>query len=246
MENKRIQLSIILPTFKEQANLAILVPRIETEFVDTTFEIVVVDDHSQDGTHELIHALQEKYRNVIFIERPGLLGIGSALRDGYNAARGEYILSSDADLSFSTHDMRSLYEKIQTGFDLVLGYKIAEESSDPSKRTQTTIHGWVENVIISPMSNWIIGILSGVGLKNYNTNFRVIRSSLWTRLRTIEDRQFFLFEMIVRVKQAGARIAEIPVTFSARKFGQSKVSFFKQAPKYFFKLLRIVFFDHQR
>ena len=241
--NENKQLSIILPAYKEKENLAILIPDIEAEFHDVAFEIIVVDDHSNDGTRELIRELREKYQNISLLERPGLLGIGSALRDGYHMAKGEYILSSDADLSFSPKDMRALYGKIQTGFDLVLGYKIDEQSADPLKRKPRTAQGWCENHLVSPMSNWIIGIVSGVGLKNYNTNFRIIRSSTWKNIRTVEDRQFFLFETIIRAKQKGAKIAEIPVIFSPRKFGESKVSFLRQAPKYFFKLMRAAFFD---
>lgn len=237
-------LSIVLPAYKEKENLAILIPNIEAEFRDTTHEVIIVDDNSQDGTRELVQTLNARYRNLTLIERPGLMGIGSALRDGYNKAQGEYILSSDADLSFAPKGMRSLYEKVQTDFDLVLGFKIADAlGADSSERAARTFQGWCENCLISPLSNLVIGMISGIGLKNYNTNFRVIRSSTWKRIRTVEDRQFFLFETIFRTKQAGARISEIPVVFLARKFGTSKVSFFKQAPKYFFKLLRIVFFD---
>ncbi|MSR85695.1 glycosyltransferase [Candidatus Uhrbacteria bacterium] len=244
--------SIVLPAYKEKENLAVFIPQIEAEFSGEDFEVIVVDDHSMDGTRELVDDLQNKYQNISLLERPGLLGIGSALRDGYNLARGEYILSSDSDLSFSAGDMRRLYAKIQTGFDLVLGFKIApgltiaDDSSDDMKQKAHTLQGWCENHIISPMSNWIIGLMSGVGLKNYNTNFRVIRSSTWKSFRTVEDRQFFLFETIIRAKQAGARIGEIPVVFSPRKFGESKVSFLKQAWGYFFKLIFMVYFDRQK
>ncbi len=231
------ELSIILPTYKEKENLTILIPQIEAEFRDTAHEIIIVDDHSDDGTRELVQHLDEQYHNVVLLERPGLFGIGSALRDGYNKARGEYILSSDADLSFTTDDMRKIFDYIRTGADLVIGIR-----TDASGK-KYSLKGWFENHLISPMSNRIIGLVSGVGLKNYNTNFRIIRSSVWTRIRTVENRQFFLFEMIIRAKQAGAKIGETPVAFAPRQFGESKVSFFKQAPKYFLQLLRIVFFD---
>lgn len=242
-ENNSPALSIILPAYKEKENLAVLIPQIEIEFSEIPHEVIVVDDHSEDGTRELISELQKTFPHVSLLERPGLLGIGSALRDGYNRAQGEYILSSDADLSFSPSDMHALFNEIQTGKDLVLGYKISKDASEGTARAFTTLHGWIENHVVSPFSNWLIGLLSGVGLKNYNTNFRIIRASLWKRLRTVEDRHFFLFEMIVRAKQSGARIGEIPVTFSPRQFGESKVNFFRQAPAYFRKLVQIVFFD---
>jgi dolichol-phosphate mannosyltransferase len=225
-------LSIILPAYKEKENLALLVPQIEEEFKNDHIEIIIVDDNSADGTRELAAELQRTYGNVILIERPGLLGIGSALRDGYNRAQGEYILSSDADLSFSPSDMRVIYTKVKSGFDLVLGYYTSVASSG-----SRGFNGLI-TVSISTVSNTIMRLLAGVGnLKNYNTNFRVIRASTWKSIVTVEDRNFFLFETIYRSKQKGARITEVPVTFSARKFGESKLNFFQQAPTYFVKLI---------
>jgi glycosyltransferase involved in cell wall biosynthesis len=117
-----IKLSIVLPAYREKENLEVFVPQVAKEFEDTPFEIIVVDDSSGDGTRELVREFQSRDPNVIRLERPALLGIGSALRDGFDFARGEFLLSLDADQSFSTADMRSLFEKIQTGYDLVLVY----------------------------------------------------------------------------------------------------------------------------
>ncbi|MHB1086407.1 MAG: glycosyltransferase [Minisyncoccota bacterium] len=233
------KLSIVLPAYKERDNLEVLIPQIEDVFRDVSIEVVIVDDNSGDGTKELAQALQATYGNVVLLERPGLLGIGSALRDGYNKARGEYILSSDADLSFRAEDMRSLFETIQKEWDLALGYKVyvSEEV------LRQTFREWCKTYVFSQISNGIIGVLAGVGLKNYNTNFRAIRASFWKKLRTVEDRHFFLLEMILRAKRRGARITEIPVSFHVRRFGESKVSFFRQAPKYFLKLLWYTFFE---
>jgi len=244
MEKNNPALSVVLPAYKEKENLAILIPLIEVEFQNTSLEIIVVDDNSNDGTKELIKKLAEKYQNIVFIERPGLLGLGGALREGYNKARGEYILSSDSDLSFYPKDMRSLYEKIRSGFDMVLGFYDAYQPTETEKLEKRTVRGRI-TFLISKTCNTIIRTLSGIPLKNYNTNFRIIRNRTWQSFRTTEDRQFFLFETIIRAKQKNAKITEIHVTFHARKFGESKLNFMGQAPGYFFKLLRYVFFSRQ-
>jgi dolichol-phosphate mannosyltransferase len=235
-----IKLSIVLPAYKEKENLEVLIPQIEKEFGDTSLEIIVVDDQSNDGTREWIQERQVQDPRIVFLERPTLAGIGSALRDGFNLARGEFLLSSDADQSFSTKDMRALFEKIQTGYDMVLGYR-TPPPEDAVVDIDESLKGRFENDLISPMSNFVIGVVSGLGFRNYNTNFRILRSQLWKSIQTVENRQFFLFETIYRAKQKGARITEIPVTFVLRRIGESKVSFFRQAPKYVLKLLRIVF-----
>jgi glycosyltransferase involved in cell wall biosynthesis len=143
-------LSIILPAYREKLNLEIFIPQIEAEFQDISHEIIIVDDHSEDGTRQLIESLHTSSPHIQLLERPGLLGIGSALRDGYNKAQGEFILSSDADLSFSTADMRRLLEKIQQGFDIVLGYRVPPPSENPTERHADSLKGWMENSIISP------------------------------------------------------------------------------------------------
>jgi len=243
MKRDQVQLSIVLPTYREKDNLAIFIPQIEAEFQDVPLEIIVVDDNSNDGTRELVHDLNRKYRNISLIERPGLLGIGGALRDGYNKAQGEYILSSDADLSFVTADMRSLFEKIHTGLDMVLGYKIPDTKQfEEEKRKQ----GITQEMMlpIGKLCNWVVRVVSHTqNLREYNTNFRIIRSETWKTFQTFEDRNFFLFETIFRAAQRGANITEMPVSFRARKFGESKLNFLQQAPKYFLKLIQYTFFD---
>lgn len=235
-----IKLSVVLPAYRERENLEVLIPQIAREFSDISFEIIVVDDRSNDGTRELMETLHAQDPRIVLLERASLSGIGSALRDGLNLARGEFLLSSDADQSFSTKDMRALFEKIQTGYDMVLGYR-TPPPVDAAVVVDESLRGRFENDLISPMSNFVIGVVSGLGFKNYNTNFRILRGELWKSIKTIENRQFFLFETIYRAKQKGARITEIPVTFVLRRIGESKVSFFRQAPKYVLKLFRIVF-----
>ncbi|MES3031017.1 MAG: glycosyltransferase [Patescibacteria group bacterium] len=238
-----INLSVVLPAYKEKGNLEILIPEIETEFSDIPHEVIVVDDHSEDGTREMIKGLQTRYKNIVLIERPGLLGIGSALRDGYNMSKGTYILSSDADLSFTIESMRELYGKITENatplYDVVLGYKVPKP--DPSRETKIITQHM--KLPIGTLCNIIVRMMSGIkGVKEYNTNFRIMRRSLWQKLHTKENRNFFLFETILQASKEGAVITGIPVTFLPRKYGFSKLNFISQAPGYFLTLLRVVWF----
>ncbi|HEY4510721.1 MAG TPA: glycosyltransferase [Candidatus Paceibacterota bacterium] len=240
MQKVLLDLSIVLPTYKEKENIAVFIPQIEEGFKDIAFEIIIVDDNSKDGTKELISNFNRQYGNIRLIERAGLLGIGSALRDGYNASKGKFILSSDADLSFDVKDMRSLFGKIQEGYDIVLGYKV-EYRSDSQENQKKSFGAAVKNNV-SELGNWLIRQMSGMGrIRNFNTNFRVIRRATWLSIKTNEDRNFFLFETIFKAQRGGGKITEIPVTFYNRKFGQSKLNFFKEAPKYFGKLMSYVF-----
>lgn len=233
-----LELSIVLPSYKERENLSVLIPEIEKGFNGHSFEIIVVDDNSQDGTAELIANLNKESGNIKIIVRSGLLGIGSALRDGYNSSQGEFILSSDADLSFKFEDMKRLLDKIKEGYDIVLGYKIKYK---PLRQERKSF--WLEiSYLISQVGNWTIKNFTGMeNIHNFNTNFRIMRRSKWLEIKTVENGHFFLFETIFRILKKEAKLAEIPVIFYDRKFGDSKMNFLTAAPKYFFKLIHYIF-----
>lgn len=239
-EQNSKELSIVLPAYRERENLAIFIPEIEKAFNGYSFEIIVVDDNSQDGTKELLDSLNKKFGNIKLILRPGLMGIGSALRDGYNRSQGDFILSSDADLSFDVEDMRRLFKTLKEGYDIVLGYKVEYK---PFKQGYKPFWARI-SYLISQVGNWTIKKFSGMkNIHNFNTNFRILRRSKWLEIKTVEDGHFFLFETIFHILKKRAKLAEIPVIFYNRKFGDSKMNFLTEIPKYFFKLICYTFFD---
>lgn len=243
MPENSLELSVVLPAYKEKENLAVLIPQIEHEFLGVKFEIIVVDDNSNDGTRELLDELNIKYQNLILVERPGLLGVGSAIRDGYNKAQGKFILSSDADLSFTPLDMRRLYEKIRRGYDLVLGFKVKYQPFSKDDPEGQGLKAARLKFLVSTLGNWTVKFLSGVNLKNFNTNFKILRRDKWLEIKTFENKNFFNFETVLKFSRRDFKISEIPVTFYERKFGSSKLRFFVEAPRYFGKLVWYVFFD---
>lgn len=237
-EHNSFKLSIVLPTYNEAKNLEILIPDIESMFKILPFEIIVVDDGSKDGTKELLELLNKKFNNIKLISRPRLMGIGSAIRDGYNAACSEYILSSDADLSFRAEDMKRLYEKINEGYDLVLGHRHGEGGGYEKKTPLVKI-----KYSLSRSGNFVFKTLSGIKINDFSANFRIIRRNSWLRLKTAENTNSLLFEMIIKAKKSGLKIAEIPVVFSQRRFGESKLNMLREAPRFVIKFIKYTFFD---
>lgn len=234
------EVSIVLPTYKEKENLAILLPEINHTFSDVTREIIVVDDDSRDGTNELITELAAAGMPVRVLWRAKKEGIGAALRAGYDAAQGEYILSSDADLSFAVSDMRRLYQKIKEGFDLVVGYRHGGEG----KYERHTLAVRVK-YFISYSGNWVVRTLSRLPVRDFSANFRIMRRVAWQQIGTQEKTNTLLFEMIVKIFRRGFKLAEIPVTFTERRFGQSKLQLWKEAPKFLWRFLRYTFLPAQ-
>ncbi|MCX6780945.1 MAG: glycosyltransferase [Candidatus Magasanikbacteria bacterium] len=235
---EEIELTVVLPTFRECENLAIFIPQIEKEFSDVLLEIIVVDDNSQDGTDKLIETLNLRYQNIRLIVRPSLFGIGSAIRRGYDDARGEYILSSDADLSFSVADMRVLLNTIQQGFGLVTGYR--HNGGNYERKTLAV----KVKYFVSRWGNKIVQKISGLKTRDFSANFRVIRRDAWKKIETQEKTNALLFEMIVKAYRQGIKITEVPVAFSERKFGNSKLNIWKEAPKFLIKFIKYSFLDN--
>lgn len=228
-----LQLSIILPTYNERENITILLPLIEAVFKNVKHEIIVVDDNSPDYTAEHVLELNKKYGNIKLIRRARKHGIGAALREGYNCAQGKIIISSDADLSFSVQDMPKLIDYIEQGYDLAIGcrHNIAGGYYE-MKKTSTFIKG-----IISRCGNVILMILAGMAIHDFSANFRAIRRESWRQLNIKENANVMLFEMIIKAKYEGMNIVEVPVSFSDRVYGKSKLNFFVEIPKFFVKML---------
>jgi dolichol-phosphate mannosyltransferase len=235
---KREMLSIVLPTYNERKNISILIPRIESFFKKKgfRFEIIVVDDSSPDGTFELSRKLNRKYGNIVTVVRKKKEGIGAALREGYDRARGDIIVSSDSDLSFEVADMLRLVEKIEEGYDLVVGSRHMNSSNYEKKKPGTKLK-W----FISFFGNKMVSAMSGVRIHDFSANFRAIRRRVWRSIETKEKTNSILMEMIVKTRYKGYKIAEIPVVFKDRLYGESKLQLGREAPKFFGKLVKIVF-----
>jgi len=232
---KSSSLSIVLPTYNELKNIKILIEQIEKEFKKKIKLEIIVDDSSPDGTANAARALNKKYKNIRVIVRKNKEGIGAALRDGYNAARNDLILSSDSDLSFSVKDMLKLIDKIKQGYDLVIGSRHMEQGYYEKKVLKTRIKGFVSNT-----GNKVVRILTGVPIHDFSANFRVIRRDVWRSIKTKEKTNIILLEMILKTYYKKYKVAEVPVAFKDRIYGESKLNLAKEAPKFFMKMLLFV------
>ena len=230
-----MELTIVIPTYNEKKNIEIFIPKIEKDVLKKRKikgEVIVVDDNSPDGTAQAALKLNKKYKNIKVIIRKKKEGIGAALRCGYNAASGRLILSSDSDLSFSTDDMLRLIDKINSGYDLVVGSRHLTNKDYQKRKLKIFIKGF-----ISKYGNMLVRIFSGVNIHDYSANFRIIRNRVWRDIKTKEKTNSILLEMILKTAYKGYRVTEIPVKFLDRKYGKSKINLFTEVPKFFIKLI---------
>ncbi len=231
-------ISIVLPTYNEQKNIILLIQEIEKTFQGSKIEIIVVDDNSPDGTGDAVLELNKIYKNISLITKEKKEGIGAALRVGYNAAKGDIILSSDADLSFSVEDMKKLVEKLEQGYDMVVGARHLTNTDYESSYFKTHIKH-----IISKYGNKIITHLLHLNIHDFSANFRAMKKEVWYSINTKENTNSLLLEMIIKSHKQGLIVVEVPVSFKERRFGESKLNIWIEAPKFLWRFMKFYFFN---
>ncbi|MBN2517868.1 MAG: glycosyltransferase [Candidatus Altiarchaeota archaeon] len=229
-----MKLSVVLPTYNEKKNIQILIPQIQEFFKKEAIdgEVVVVDDSSPDGTAREAEKLNKKFKNVRVVLREKKEGLGAALRDGYNAAKGDIILSMDSDLSLNVKDAKKFLGMIEHGDDLVLGSRHSKDGYYEKKSFHTEIKS-----VISTLGNLFTRLATGVNVPDFSLNFRAMKKNVWRSIKTEEKKNAFLLEMIVRIHSKGYKIGWIPVAFKDRIYGESKMQLSRQAPLFLKKAI---------
>lgn len=212
------ELALVLATYNEATNLPRLVVALEGLGLD--LHLIVVDDNSPDGTYWLAQELSSTFGNITVICRPGKLGLGSALREGIRAALAtdaRYIMTMDADYSHNPLDVPRLLEAIRTsGADLVQGSRYIRGGG---------VQGWgPRRWLLSRLANLLYHWGAGAPHES-TTNFRVFsRQAASVILARAKGCDYeFVPEAMLLVLAAGLQVCEVPIVFTDRRLGQSKL-----------------------
>ena len=210
---------VIVPTYNERENVDPLIEKVLS--LPEGFDILIVDDNSPDGTAELVKTWQAKSDRVHMLQRPGKLGLGSAYRDGFKFALShgaEYIFEMDADFS---HDPGVLGEflKNMQDVDIVLGSRYLHG---------VTVVNWpLSRLILSYSANAYTRIITGLPLADATGGFKCFRRRALEgiSLEKVKSEGYsFQIEISYRCWRRGFRIKEIPILFTDRQVGVSKMS----------------------
>lgn len=224
-------LSLILPTYNERENIRFLIPRLMQVFSAYDYEILVVDDDSPDGTGRIVEAMALSDKRVRLITKPRE-GIGAALRVGYDQAKGEILASMDADLSFGPVSLLRTVHAVERGADLVVGSRHTATNFYEASTGRVKVKRW-----ISRHGNQALRLVFGVPIHDFTANCRAIKRSVWQALKTTENTNTLLLEMILLAHFSGYTVRETPVIFSERQHGVSKLRLGKEIPKMLLKTL---------
>ena len=207
-------ISVILPTYKEAENLAVLIPQIHQVLQSEAHEIIVVDDDSQDGSEELCLSLAQSMP-ISFIKRCTKRGLATAVLAGFDAAQGDYLVCMDADLSHPPKLIPKIIEKLRSNAEFVLASRYI-----PGANTHA-------NWSLFRKFNSLIPTLLVKGLTKVKDPmsgfFALRRDDYQSKRKTYSPIGYKIaLELIVKLR---LQVTEIPFTFAARLHGQSKLNF---------------------
>lgn len=221
MNRKNVEISVIIPMFNESANLPGNIERIKAalEMTETSYEIIPVDDGSADETMAQLQAVAARDETIRPVGYPDNSGRGRALRVGMHHARGRYIMTIDADLSYDEIYLPAMYELLSSSSapDMVVG--------SPYMPGGGTRNVPANRLFISRMGNLILSRIMPGNLKTVTGMLRGYRGEAIRTLDLESNGKEIHLEILSKGIAAGFRVMEFPAVLTGRRKGKSKFRF---------------------
>ena len=211
---------IVLPTFNEADNIVEVLQKLRAVVPEAS--VLVVDDASPDGTADLVEEVAEQIGDISVMRRPAKSGLGSAYRDGFRrglSAGYDVMVEMDSDLSHDPAALPLLLTAVADGAALALGSRYIPGGSIPD-------WSWHRRAL-SRWGNRYAAAVLGIDVKDATSGYRAYRAEALTNIdfHTVQaDGYGFQVEMAYRVLASGGRIVEVPISFTDRVRGESKMS----------------------
>jgi dolichol-phosphate mannosyltransferase len=212
---------VIIPTYKEKENIEAIIKSISS--LNSSFDILIIDDNSPDGTAGIVKNMQLTFPNLHIIERPGKMGLGTAYVAGFKWALEngyDYIYEMDADFSHDPRDLERLFKACkEEGADVAIGSRYI---------TGVNVVNWpLARVIMSYAASIYVRIITGMRVMDTTAGFMCYKREVLENIKPDHIRSVgygFQIEMKFSAWKLGYKIVEVPIVFTDRKLGASKMS----------------------
>jgi dolichol-phosphate mannosyltransferase len=212
---------VIIPTYKERENVEAIIKAISS--LSIAFDILIIDDNSPDGTASIVKSLQSDFKNLHLIEREGKMGLGTAYIAGFSWALNnnyDFIFEMDADFSHDPRDLVRLYKACHDdGADVAIGSRYI---------SGVNVVNWpLSRVLMSYIASIYVRLVTGMKIKDTTAGFICYKKEVLENIKPeqIKSRGYgFQIEMKYIAWKLGYKIVEVPIIFTDRKFGSSKMS----------------------
>ena len=220
MSNDRPRISIVVPAFNESATIQTLIDRLRAALSALSYEIIIVDDGSTDGTAELIRRLSSEQVRVY--RHPSNRGKGAALRTALEHVAGEIIVIQDADLEYDPKDIPQLIQPILEGHaDVVFGSRFHGRVQRVHMFWHRVANGWL---------TWLSNLLNNLNLSDMETGYKAFRKCILDKIQVRETGFGIEPELTAKIAKLKCRIYEVPVSYLGRDYSQGKkIGFFDAA-----------------
>jgi len=213
---------VIIPTYNERENAEEIIRAVFS--LHQTFDVLIVDDNSPDGTAEIVKNLQshEFRNNLHLLQRKEKNGLGTAYIDGFKWCLNqgyEYIFEMDADFSHNPQDLPKLFEALCEGADVAIGSRY---------KTGVNVVNWpMERVMMSYYASAYVRYITGMGIRDTTAGFVGYKAKVLRHI-ALDEIKFrgyaFQIEMKFTAWKHGFKIEEVPIIFTDRTRGESKIS----------------------
>jgi len=236
--NQKTDVSVILPTYNEKENITRLIQRISKAISKTkfSFEIIVADDNSQDGTGEIVDKLARKTKTAVALHRYKKGNIFEAIKDAVKVSRGRIIVIMDADFSHPPEKIPELLEYVGD-YDLVSGSRFVKGGDVISTSQRSKYY----TVLLNTFCRFVLGLKE----RDLTGGFHAIKKEKFNELKFRYPAIWgeFDLELLYKAEKQGFKIKEVPFTYIFRKAGKSKATNLLQyAWVYFSRTLQLLFF----
>lgn len=226
------ELSVVIPLYNEVENIPELYRQLTEalEGMGRPYEIIIVDDGSQDGSFQALAELHARDPRLKVVRFRRNYGQTAGFAAGFERARGKWIITMDADLQNDPADIPRLIAKAEEGYDVVSGWRVQRQDD------------WLTRKIPSRVANWLIARVTGVYLHDYGCSLKVYHRDVVKHIRLYGEMHRFVPAVASSV---GITMAEVPVNHRARTRGQSKYGglrkTFARTTKVFLDMLTVRF-----